>query len=161
LIELVVTCLVIGVLSSFAVPQYLSTIENGKADDAVALVNMIGTTNKMFALDHGGFYVSGQFPASTCGSAGVCPANVAAAVTNAACTLVFCKYLADQDFSGKAYTYYACDPGTGAGGGNCAATYVAGAHRLASAYAPYNGWYYLMNSGGTITANGGAAPPTY
>ncbi len=158
LIELVVTVLIIGVLASFAIPQYLKTVETGKADDAVAILNMIGTTNKMFALDHSNFYVAGTFTAS-CTGTGVCPASVTATQANA-CTLVWCKYLADQDWANKPYTFYACDGSiSGACGGLGAGNQVAGAKRLASANTPYNTWGYTMNTAGVITAYGTTPPP--
>ncbi|MFI5347297.1 MAG: type IV pilin protein [Elusimicrobiota bacterium] len=165
LIELVVTMLIIGVLAAFAIPQYLKTVEAGKADDAVAIMNMIGTTNKMFALDHNGYYVNGAFPASPCAGlcagAAACPTtNVTTAQTNA-CILVCCKYLADQDWSTKPYNFSACDPGSGSGGTLCASTMVASTKRLASAYSPYNGWGYTMTSAGVIALSGAAPPPTY
>ena len=166
LIELVVTMLIIGVLAAFAVPQYLKTVENGKADDAVAIMNMIGTTNKMFALDHNGYYVNGVFPASACAGlcagAAACPTtNVVAAQANA-CILVCCKYLADQDWSTKPYNFSSCDVTSGSGGTLCVAGMVASTKRAASAYAPYNTWGYTMNSAGVITAaNVATPPPTY
>ncbi len=159
LIELVVTVMIIGILAAFAVPEYLRTVENGRADDAVAISNMIGTTNRMFALDHSGFFVAGQF-AAACG-AGVCPAVVNATQNNP-CVLVWCRYLSDQDWGNKPYTFDACDGSVaGACAGMGAGTQVSGAHRLAGAGAPYNGWGYTMNTAGVITAFGGAPAPTY
>lgn len=170
LIELVVTILIIGVLSSFAIPQYLRTVEGGKADDAVAVMNMIGTTNKMFALDHNGFYVSGAFPsgvnqscatlynAPPCTGAATCPATVAGVQANA-CILVCCKYLADQSWGDKPYGFNACDATGGGGGGGCAAGKVAATTRLGTAYPPYNTWGYTMSAAGTISANNASTPP--
>jgi len=162
LIELVVTVLIIGVLASFAIPQYLKTVETGKADDAVAITNMIGATNKMFALDHGGSYVSGAFGAA-CTGAGTCnPATFPAppAAVSGACVLVWCKYLADQDWANKPYNFYACDGNVagacaGLGGGN----QVSGSKRTAAANSPYNGWGYTMNTAGVITGYGSSVPP--
>lgn len=174
LIELVVTILIIGVLSSFAIPQYLRTVEGGKADDAVAVMNMIGTTNKMFALDHNGFYVFGQFPGGTgvscastygappCAGAAACPTVNVVAAQGSACMLVCCKYLADQAWGDKPYTFNACDAASGSGGGGCAAAKVAATTRLPSAYAPYNTWGYSMTAAGVISAaNASTPPPTY
>jgi prepilin-type N-terminal cleavage/methylation domain-containing protein len=174
LIELVVTILIIGVLSSFAIPQYLRTVEGGKADDAVAIMNMVGTTNKMFALDHNGYYVYGAFPtgagvscASTygappCAGAAACPTTNVVSANGTACVLVCCKYLADQSWGDKPYTVNACDPTGGSGGGSCAAGMVAATKRQASAYAPYNTWGYTMSNAGVITAlNASTPPPTY
>lgn len=168
LIELVVTVLIIGILTSIAVPQYLKTVETGKADDAVATANMIGTTNKMYALDHGGSYVEGAFPITantacgttvTCG-AGACASAPPAPATNACC-LVACKYLADQDWGDRPYTFNACDATGGGGGGACAVNMTAVAARAATANAPYNAWKYSVGSTGLITAGGAAPAPTF
>jgi prepilin-type N-terminal cleavage/methylation domain-containing protein len=179
LIELVVTVMIIGILTSIAVPQYLRVVETGKADDAVATANMIGTTNKMFALDHNNFFTSGPFPNTTgaasscfgaygnpCAGVAACPvANVAATQTNA-CMLVCCKYLADQDWGDKPYSYFACDPTGGGGGGTCAGGTTASASRggtaAPAASSPYNTpWTYTVNQSGQITAGGTAPPPTF
>jgi len=155
LIELVVTCLLIGILASFALPQYLRAVEVGKADDAVGLVNMIGTTNKMFALDHAGSYVTGTF-SSACG-AGPCGTPY----TNA-CVLVWCKYLADQDWENKYYTFTACNGGAcGAGSGYAAADRKSAPPELAAS-PPYNTWRFWMQTTGVISAYGTSVPaPTY
>jgi prepilin-type N-terminal cleavage/methylation domain-containing protein len=166
LIELVVTVLIIGILTSIAVPQYLKTVEVGKADDAVATVNMIATTNKMYALDHGNGYASGAFPTgagAACGSsqtcgAGSCPATGTA---TSACCLVACRYLADQDWGDRPYTFNACDSNGGGGGGGCATGNTAYAQRAGTANGPYNGWTYVVSNAGVITAGGGAPAPTY
>jgi prepilin-type N-terminal cleavage/methylation domain-containing protein len=109
LVELLVTILIIGILAAVAVPQYLRTVEGGKADDAVAMTNMIGTTNKMFALDHNGSYVNGQL---TNGCAIACDMGQ---LPNP-CLLIACRYLADQDWTNKAYAFRACNPGIGMAG---------------------------------------------
>ena len=166
LIELVVVILIIGILASFAVPQYLRTVEGSKADDAVATVNMIGTTNKMFALDHAGYYVSGQFTAACgappvptyCDQMGV-GQTYPPPYTNP-CVLVWCRYLADQDWANKPYTFYACDGATaGACAGQGSGNQVSGAMRQATAYSPYNTWAYTMNTSGVITQYGTSTPP--
>jgi len=173
LIELVVTVLIIGILTSIAVPQYLMTVETGKADDAVATLNMIGTTNKMFALDHGGCYTSGAFPSgagATCaGTATVCPnpASWSPCPVTVACALVACNYLADQDWGDKAYTFNSCDSTGGGGGGTCAVGLTGVAARATSgsggsSIATYQAWKYSIAATGQITAlAGGAPPPTY
>ncbi len=159
LVELVVVVLIVGILAAYGVPQYLRTVETSKADDIVSLVNMVGTTNKMFALDHGNVYVTGQFTAG-CGP-GTCPTG-AGPFTNA-CALVWCKYLADQNFAVKAYDVYACDGNTSSscatlGSGN----FTAGARRKTGASSPYDTWGFTMNTSGVITAYGTTPPtPTY
>ena len=162
LIELVVTVLLIGILTSIAIPQYLLTVEVGKADDAVATVNMIATTNKMFALDHGGSYVAGAFPTGagatcnavvTCG-VGACAPAAPASATNACC-LVACNYLADQDWGDKPYSYTATAPGANT------ATCVRGGTAAGAPSAAYVGWGYSVAVSGQITVAGGAPTPTF
>lgn len=155
LIELLVVVLIIGILAAASVPSYLKSVEVTKADDAVALVNMIGTTNKMFALDHSNQYVVGTFPITVntgCGT-GVCPTS--GPYTNA-CTLVWCKYLSDQNFGSKPYTFYACSP-TGGGCGTSGGTNAtAGARRKTGTYAA---WGYAQDASGVITGYGALVPP--
>ena len=172
LIELVVTVMIIGILTSIAVPQYLRTVEAGKADDAVATVNMIGTTNKMFSLDHNvagvATYIAGPFPiaaGASCG-AGVCPAAGPFAANG--CILVWCKYLADQDWGDKPYSYFACGGPAGGGGGACGANLSGATQRGGTATppasAPYNTpWAYTVGTTGVIVsvAGSGAPPPTF
>jgi prepilin-type N-terminal cleavage/methylation domain-containing protein len=155
LIELLVVVLIIGILAAVAIPSYLKSVETTKADDAVALVNMIGTTNKMFALDHSNSYIVGTFPvaANTGCGVGACPA----AGPSVACALVWCKYLSDQNFGSKPYTFYACDPG-GAACPTGGAGKTAGAQRKAGTYAA---WGYSQDASGVITLVGGAPTPTY
>jgi prepilin-type N-terminal cleavage/methylation domain-containing protein len=158
LIELLVVVLIIGILASVAVPSYLKSVETTKADDAVSLVNMIGTTNKMYALDHSNSYIVGTFPTAAntgCGT-GACPATGPGGGT--ACELVWCKYLADQNFGSKPYNFYACSPTGGACFASGGTNATAGAKRKSGTYAA---WGYSMSSQGVITNNGGAPTPTY
>jgi hypothetical protein len=142
-------------------------------------MNMIGTTNKMFALDHSGTYASGPFPSASGGSCSTtcapapnqCPVNG----PWTACALVCCKYLADQDWGDKSYAFSACDPGTGTGGGSGAGGGVtvctsganntgdvASTKRAATnSSSPYSNWAYHMTNAGVITALNGAPPPTF
>ncbi|MEK7388958.1 MAG: type II secretion system protein [Elusimicrobiota bacterium] len=151
LVELLIVIMIIGILSAYGVPQYLRSVETSKADDAVALVNMLGTTNRMFALDHNSTFAVGQFPNSSCG-AGVCPQTP----PYGACALVYCRYLADMDFSVKSYDGWVCGGGAcGLGGG------VSAVRRKAGSVSPYSGWGYTMSMAGRVTAYGGAPPPAY
>jgi type II secretory pathway pseudopilin PulG len=163
LIELVVTVLLIGILASIAIPDYMRSVEVGKADDAVSTVNMVGTTNKMFALDHGGVYAIGLFPAPTlptvagavCGTnGGVCPA----AGPWGPCALVWCKYLADQDWGDKPYSYSALNGALPAGQ---VASAARGGTAAPGPNATYAGWGYTVATSGRITAVAGAPAPTY
>ena len=156
LIELIVTVLIIGILTSIAVPQYLKTVETGKADDAAATVNMIGTTNKMFSLDHAGSYVTGTFTA-VCGPAAVCPG---AGPYSDPCALVACKYLADQDWGNKAYTYQAANAATSPATTATANRTTSGPFSTGPT-SPYSGWGYTVAPTGVISAIGTTPPPTY
>ncbi len=160
LIELVVVVLIIGILASFGIPQYLRTVETSKADDAVSTINMIGTTNKMFALDHGGYYAYGQFT-SACTGGGSCPTTSLSSYPNP-CYLVWCKYLGDQDWATRPYDYWACNGETGgACGGMGSGNLVSAANRKDTASTPYSTWGYTMNTAGVITLQNGAPAPTY
>lgn len=157
LIELLVVVLIIGILASVAVPSYLKSVETTKADDAVSLVNMIGTTNKMFALDHSNNYIVGTFP--TTANTGCNPAGACAPTTYTdACNLVYCKYLANQNFGSKPYNFYACSPTGGACGATGGSNMTAGAKRKTGTYVA---WAYAQNASGVITSYGGAPAPTY
>lgn len=172
LVELIVVVLIVGILASFGVPQYLKTVESGKADDAVAVVNMLGTTNKMFALDHSGYYAVGGLPTDASDSRGgacqntACPATVSGNVN--ACVLVACKYLAAQDWVGKPYSFRACDPTDSSPPGACAwgSGVVAAAGRKTTGDAgtsmtPYRNWRYTIDRNGVVTALNGAPTPAY
>jgi prepilin-type N-terminal cleavage/methylation domain-containing protein len=155
LIEMLVVVLIIGILAAIAIPSYLKSVETTKADDAVALVNMIGTTNKMFALDHSNAYVTGTFPTAANTGCGVVACPTSGPYTNP-CMLVWCKYLADQNYGSKPYTLYACDPAGACTTGGAGKT--AGAQRKTGAYSV---WGYAQDSQGVITNYGGAPAPTY
>lgn len=156
LIELLVVVLIIGILAAVGIPSYLKSVETTKADDAVALVNMIATTNKMYALDHSNSYIVGTFPTTAntgCGT-GACPATG----PGTACALVHCKYLSDQNFGSKPYTFNACDPG-GAVCGSSGVQAIADGKRTAGTY---SAWGYYQSPTGVITGYGaGVPPPTY
>jgi hypothetical protein len=89
-----------------------------------------------------------------------------------ACALVCCNYLGDQNWPGKPYSFNACDPVSGAGGGNCSqASAISCGQRYNGAnpgttISPYTGWGLWMNNAGAITqipsSGANAAPnPTY
>lgn len=60
LMELVVTVAIIGTLAVFAVPAYLDAQQNGKANKALEVMNMIGSAvvNKYTAVAHHGYQTS-------------------------------------------------------------------------------------------------------
>jgi prepilin-type N-terminal cleavage/methylation domain-containing protein len=175
LMELMVVILIIGVLAAFAIPKYLQSVETSKADDAAALLNMVATTNRMYALDHNGSYVNGTLDNS-------CNSGACAGDASSPCELVRCKYLASQDFNSKAWIVAADKPNaaatcTGATygnppctGGACVACTVrkvasncaalggspSACTTGTSAYAPYTGWGYAVGLNGQIISAGSA-----
>lgn len=168
LMELVAVVLIVGILAAFAIPQYLKTVETNKFDDAVGLTNQIGMTNRMFALDHNGSYVDGAFTGNGCGcTSTTCAGYIITAPFSTPCALVCCNYLGDQPWIMKPYKFYACDPGSGSGGGPCGSGQtVSGATRVNGAspgtnFSPYTGWGVYMNSSGGMYSLGGAPNPTY
>jgi prepilin-type N-terminal cleavage/methylation domain-containing protein len=170
LMEVIISVLIVGILAKFAVPQYLKSVEQGKYDDAVALVNQIGMTNRMFALDHGAVYVDGQLTGVSCACvATTCSSYVIPAAPGpfaTPCALVCCNYLADQYWNGKPYNFYACDPVSGGGGGPCVAGATAGATRTtagagSTSISPYKNWGVWMDSTGQMNIIGAAPNPTY
>lgn len=155
LVELMVVVIIIGVLASIALPRYAKSIEQAKADDAVAFVRMIGNTNRMFRLDND-FYTTGAL-------AGICGC---APPSNAACQLIGCRYLAAQNWAGKSYTFYSIDADapTAPCGANVGGNPVACAKRCVGASpctnsSPYTNWAYYMDINGKVTPSGGAPSP--
>lgn len=170
LMELMVVITIIGILAGFAIPQYLKTIENSRADDAAALMNMVATTNRMYALDHptaalggGNGYVRGQLT-TACG-AGACLGDA-----SSPCELVRCKYLTAQDFDSKCWGVYADNPTagmvacSGIGGavlGTAACTSrktaaFSGNSTCISSAGGYSAWQYSVTTNGVIASVGGA-----
>lgn len=160
LMELVIVVLIIGVIAAFGMPQYFRTVETTKADDAAAQVQMAGTTNRMYALDHSNNYATGSL-SNSCNS-GSCPA----AVTDA-CDLVRCNYLAKQDWDKKPYTITMVSGSAAASTFNCGSG--ASTSKQWTAYAcrrtgaspgtnspPYRYWGYGVDVNGTIENIGGA-----
>ncbi len=166
LVELVVVILIIGILAAFGIPSYLKSVENTKAQEGASLVNMVGTTNRMFGLDHsvGGAVDMARGQLTTACGAAACPANPA--VPANPCDLVACRYLSAQDYNTKPYSVFADD-----GGGNCAGLgawspgLAAGAHFVACGQrvggsGPYSSWGYGIDNLGVMHTAGGAPQPT-
>lgn len=157
--ELVIVVLILGTLAIIALPMYLKSSESAKADDAASVVQMLASTNRMYALNNGG-YTTGQL--NGCAASGACGSG-----NPTVCNLLFCNFLASQDFTKKKYNFFAADGGTSAtdpcGLGAPADFYVACAMRQPDASAPYSSWGYTVTKGGVITgwpaANGPPPPP--
>lgn len=162
LMELVIVVLIIGVLAAFGVPQYFKTVETTKADDAAAMVQMAGTTHRMYALDHSnGFLSTGGAIATSCNS------TACSGTGTDRCQLVACKYMAQQDFDKKAYTLTLKDGAAAASTFSCNGStssskkWTAYACRRTSGagstgVAPYANWGYGVDDTGVIENVGGA-----
>lgn len=158
LIELLVVVLIIGILAALGVSQYSKSVETAKADDAFAFTQSIAAANRMFALDHGGTYLTGSLSDATCptGSSSNCGNE-----TNA-CGLMWCGYLARQDLSTKPYTFCSGGAVTAPPAGcdtTCTASMVSCAKRKPGAPAPYSGWGYTVTNQGVAAAMDSANQP--
>ena len=126
LIELMVVVLIIGILASIAIPQYMKTVETSKATDAVGLVMMISNAQRSCMLDN---------PSDI---AGQCPTGQ----LSASHPLVTKKYIADHDWgtaaTGTPYYYYTCTTV------NC----TAWAQRKSGTY---SNWGYTISNAGVCT----------
>lgn len=158
LAELIVVIFVLGILAWIGIPQYNKSVESSRADEAVSLVQMIATTNRMYALDNNNVFTSGQLTDS-------CLSAPCTAPGNDPCNLIACNYLAKQTFSNKSYDLFAVDGSllagctlTGAGGTN----YAACGKRKSGAASPYADWGYTVDKNGLVQAwpvSGGPPPP--
>ncbi|MBI5242604.1 MAG: prepilin-type N-terminal cleavage/methylation domain-containing protein [Elusimicrobia bacterium] len=158
LIELLVVVLIIGVLVAFAIPQYIKSMEASKADDAAAIVKMIGTANRMFSLDRNG-YARGALNNATCCPPPTYDCGACNIGSWSSCQLLACKYLATMNWDDKPYDFHA-------GNISCASTgqsdVVACARRCSSGRPgctqsmPYKDYGYTINNAGVIATAGGA-----
>lgn len=167
LVELLVVVLLVGILAAFAVPQYMKSVENSKADDGSALANMVGTTNRMYALDHNGTYTSGTITTACTAGSVTCPS---AGGIQDPCNLVSCKYLAAQDFDNKAYSIASAGASGATGPGSCGLGIGAGSNYTSCAKrrsgsspgttnATYQAWGYTVDVNGSMASYGGAPTP--
>ena len=167
LIELIVVVMIIGILTALAIPQYLKSVENSKADDAVSMLKMVGTSNRMYALDNNGTFTQGTITTS-CGTVAACSGSGGA---NSSCNLISCKYLAMQGWNLKPYSVIASNGGAAAGttcgglSGLSSSQWVACVQRVTGAspgtgIAPYSAWGYALDVNGYIQAMGTAPAPT-
>ncbi len=159
LLELMVVALLIGILTAFAIPQYLRSVESSKADDAVAALKAIGAANRMWAMANNNTFLSGSDLTDAC--------NAGACTGTDACNLIRCKYLTAQHWSNKAYNFRPND-GAAAASSSCGAVtglassqWVACAKRKTGANPgtntePYNGWGYAVDVNGAVGVSGGA-----
>lgn len=153
LIELMVVVLIIGVLAAIALPQYNRSVEHARADDAAAMVKLIGNTNRMYRLNNNNTLASGLIDA-TCNAA-----NCNALPVADRCRLVACNYLARENWAQKPYNFAvgaACGGGLVACARRC--TVPAPGRRCATS-PPYSTWGYNMDENGVVTPLPGTPPP--
>lgn len=170
IVELLVVMIIIGVLAAVSVPQYAKSIESSRADDAAAVVAMLGRANRMFRIDNGS-YANGAFTDS-------CPAQCPnPIVTGDACALFQCKYVPSLEFASKGYTYRVV-PGVGqtcglgqrnnVPGKTTTGAYLACAKRCVGArpcttVAKYTSWGYAVDTAGVVHSFGAGTsfPPEH
>lgn len=146
LIELIVVVLIVAILATMGLSQYSKAVETAKADDAFAFTQSIAAANRMFALDHGGRYLSGGLSDAGCATGG---AAVDCKTETNACALMWCGYLARQDLTPKPYTF--CSGGSTTCGAGCDANTVGCALRKTGAASPYNTWGYTVTNQGVTS----------
>ena len=131
LIELSVVVIIIAILASIGVPQYLKTVETSKATNAAGITYMIASANRMYALDN-----------PTVGLASGQMSNTNVLVTG--------NYLVPRDWSAAAspYTYSA--------GATCGAGILACSVRNSGTYA--NQWGYSFTTTGACTPRNASTP---
>jgi prepilin-type N-terminal cleavage/methylation domain-containing protein len=139
LVELLVVVMILGILAFMGIPQYTRTVENSKADDAVAQVNMLAQANRMYNLNN-----PGQWDAT--------PGGGMASDT----VLITGNYVAGADWANKAYKYFACNP---AGGSGCCTAGIAACATRQNGSGNYANWGYTVSNAGVVTNTGGAPPP--
>lgn len=171
MIELLVVLLIIAVVALMAMPQFQKSAESTRADEAVSNVQILGTTNRIYFLDKAVYagcqpgvgscsnYSPG--PLNSCQMRGPCNCNALMGSGNNCgdpCTLMFCGYMASQDFSQAPYLYFAsdgsvnqADPCGLSASGAPNGFYVACAKRNLNT-GPYAGWGYTVDVNGTIQA---------
>ncbi|MBI3547434.1 MAG: prepilin-type N-terminal cleavage/methylation domain-containing protein [Elusimicrobia bacterium] len=175
LAELLIVLFIVGILTAIAVPQYTKTVESTKADEAASTVSMISTANRLWAVQNGNNYTSGQLT-DTCydyccaNDTGACSLPQGKAAASSACNLLACKYLAAQAFNSKPYNYYAVNAASSATdpcGLSAPANFYSSCAKRKTGAAPgtsntnYTGWGYAVDKDGGVVTYGGApkAPP--
>ena len=160
LVELMIVILIIGILTTMAVPMYRKTIETSKATDALAILNAIANANRMYNLDTGN-YANGE--------------------VNSRHVLVRNKYMADHPWASYQWKFCACNTyNCGGCGGGCGGIGIVPSTRnnlqpvniysgysgiIACAYndptleSPYNTWKYKIDDTGKCHHFGIKVPP--
>jgi prepilin-type N-terminal cleavage/methylation domain-containing protein len=56
LVELIIVVIVIGILATIAIPQYMLAVERARVGKAKSMLGMIMQAQKMYSAEHGGNY---------------------------------------------------------------------------------------------------------
>ena len=141
MVELIVVVLIVGLLSAVMIPGYNKSVESSKADDAAAVVLMVGQANRMFRIDNNNYVDNGTLDDS------MNTGNCTAGARNIS-QLMRCNYLGGRKWTGLPYVYQA---GTSISCGiSGAPSGIACAKRDSAARSPYDTWGYVMLSNGVL-----------
>ncbi len=153
LVEMMVVVLLLAIIAAVAIPLYNRSVENSRADDALSMLQMIATTNRMYAVDYNRFT---QGPIDNNCNSATCVG--AASPSPPGCDLVACNLLAKQDFGHKYYSFQALAP-IGVSASACGLSFpvsdlfVACARRNAGGPAFSSEWGYAVNRNGKVYAS--------
>lgn len=146
LVELLVVVLIIGILGAIMIPGYTKSVESSKADDAAAIVMMLGQANRMFRVDNA------NFAAGTLSDS--CNSGTCAAGATDVCQLVRCNYVGARKWNSNAVDpdglAYSFQVGNGVSCG-LGGSGIACARRVGAASSVYNAWGYVMSADGIVT----------
>ncbi|MBI4063836.1 MAG: type II secretion system protein [Elusimicrobia bacterium] len=134
--------IIMGVLAMIAVPRYTKTIEVSRAEEAVALLNLVHSANKMYVLNT--CPSTGQNCYCTGGDDALRQvASCDDPVTGGSQNLVALGYIPDYNNPQRPYCYLGANNGS-------AGTYSACIRRRTGPGSPYENWGYAMSSNGQV-----------
>ena len=170
LIELLVTVLIVGVLASIAVPQYMKSVEVSKANAASARAAILAGAVRSYLTDFPmvtNFTSAGPL-SDVCSQECCYDGSKCTTGLGDPCQLVACGYITERAFDCQPYLYYVgnsnglpCSGGaayacaqrqTPGGGGSCASS------SAETSWAPYNGWGYWVMAAATGNGDGCVCP---
>ncbi len=172
LIELLVTVLIVGVLASIAVPQYMKAVEVSKANAASARVVMLAGAVRSYVTDFPmvtNFTSAGPL-SDACNQQCCYDGSNCTTGLGDPCQLVACGYITQRAFDCQPYLYYVgsgsgglpCSGGkaayacaqrqTSGGGGSCVSSSVE------TSWSPYNGWGYWVMAAAPGSGDGCVCP---
>ncbi|MBI3548731.1 MAG: prepilin-type N-terminal cleavage/methylation domain-containing protein [Elusimicrobia bacterium] len=154
ILEVLIVVFIIGMMAFFAVPKYMKSSENSKADAARSLLSTVAASNRSYYQDHQR-YTSGNLT-SACRTA-TCNVGSGGGF-DSVCNLIACKYLPYQNYDGGPWVIGTCDPGSST---TCGVQgFLATAHRRVKSEGPNgtNGepfahWSYRVDASGRMTGS--------